>query len=149
MNAATAADKSARLALATTRLAPLELPEPEPPTSLLGAAVATAPTPPVTGPLSVSVGALLPRLLAIDWNESKVLPVAGALMLPTIPVGQCVGALQWNQMGFVSVMLIVNVAGWLTRPESKPAELLLVAAKYVHGLANDDWVTEWATLPGK
>lgn len=43
-------------------------------------------------------------------------------------------------------MLIVNVAGWLTRPESKPPELLLLAAKYVHGSANDDWVTEWAML---
>jgi len=139
MKTATAADSSARPALAMTLVASLELPELEPPTSLVGPAVATAPTPPVTGPLSVSVGKLLPRALALVWNNSKVFPVDGALILPTIPeTGQCVGSLQWNQMGFVSVMLIVNVSPELTRPESKPAELLLLAAKYVHGSLNED-----------
>jgi hypothetical protein len=77
--------------------------------------------------------------MALAWNAAKVFAVAGALILPTIPLtGQCVGVLQWNQMGFVSVMLIVNVAPEGTRPESKPAELLLLAAKYVHGLLNED-----------
>jgi len=149
MQKAIAADSSAKPALATTLVAlDLVVPEEEP-VSLVGPAVATAPTPPVTGPLSVSVGAELPRALAADWNTSKVFPVAGALILPTIPVTeQCVGALQWNQMGFVSVTLIVNVAGLVTRPESNPAAVLeLLAAKYVHGLANEDSVTECGMAP--
>lgn len=36
-----------------------------------------------------------------------------------------------------SVILMVNVAE-LTKPESKPADVLLVAARYVQGAANDD-----------
>ena len=33
----------------------------------------------------------------------------------------------------------------VTSPESKPAGVLalVLAAKYVHGSAKDDWVTEW------
>lgn len=44
----------------------------------------------------------------------------------------------------VSVTLIVNVAPVDTRPESKPPGVLAeaLAAKYVHGCAKDDWVTE-------
>lgn len=38
-------------------------------------------------------------------------------------------------------MLIVNVFV-SCRPESNPAELFELAARYVQGLANDDWVTE-------
>jgi hypothetical protein len=46
-------------------------------------------------------------------------------------------------------MLIVNVEGVVTRPESKPPEELVVAfaARYVHGLGNEDWVTECGILP--
>jgi len=148
---AIAAARSAKPALTFVALDLAGLGEPVEPASLVGPAVATAPTPPVTAPLSVSVGAELPRALAADTNASKVFPVAGALILPTIPLtGQWVGVLQWNQMGFASVMLIVNVEGVETRPESKPpAELELLAAKYVHGLANEDWVTECGMFPGK
>jgi len=41
-------------------------------------------------------------------------------------------------------MLIVNVDPVETRPESKPPGVLAeaLAAKYVHGCAKDDWVTE-------
>lgn len=47
--------------------------------------------------------------------------------------------------------MIVKVEA-VTRPESKPAtelELLVFAAKYVHGLANEDCVTEWAVVLSK
>lgn len=151
MMIAIAADRSARPALPTTWEAPEE-PEPpeEPPTSLDGLAVATAFNPPVTAPWSDSVVSELPIALAADWNASNVFPEDGALILPTIPRPQCVTCLQWNQMGSVLVMLIVNAEA-VTRPESKPAtelELLELAAKYVHGAANEDWVTEWARVPG-
>jgi hypothetical protein len=47
----------------------------------------------------------------------------------------------------VSVTLIVKVEE-MTKPESKPAGdgglVVLSAARYVQGAANDDWVTEWA-----
>jgi hypothetical protein len=158
MKMAIAADSSTKPALATTFVALEAEPEPEPedppeevPISLDGAAVATPFTPPVTAPWSVSTGALLPRAMAAAWKLEKVFPVAGALILPTIPRPQCETCLQWNQMGFVSVILIVNVEE-VTRPESNPAgelELLALAAKYVHGAANEDWVTEWGTLDGK
>ena len=44
--------------------------------------------------------------------------------------------------------LIVNVDPLVTRPESKPPGVLAeaLAAKYVHGCANDDWVTECAMV---
>lgn len=45
-------------------------------------------------------------------------------------------------------MLIVNVDA-ATKPESNPAEVLLVAARYVHGFWKDDWVTECMILPVK
>jgi len=41
-------------------------------------------------------------------------------------------------------MLIVNCLA-VTSPESKPAELLLLAARWVHGSAKEDCVTECAT----
>jgi len=146
MQMAIVADSSAKPALATTLVALEELEEE--PVSLTGPAVATAPTPPVTAPWSVSTGAELPRAMAADWNAAKVFPVDGALILPTIPLtGQCVGSLQWNQMGFVSVMLIEKVEGEETSPESKPPEVELLAAKYVHGSANEDWVTECGMDP--
>jgi len=124
-------------------------PEPDVPTSLVGRAVATPWTPPVT-PAPVSVGALEPKAMAAAMKLSKVLPVAGALMLPTIPRPQCETCLQWNQMGWVSVTLIVKLDE-VTNPESKPAGVLalVLAAKYVHGLAKDDWVTEWGMDAGK
>lgn len=42
-------------------------------------------------------------------------------------------------------MLIVNCTA-SCNPESKPAEVLDVAARWVHGAANVDWVTEWLRL---
>jgi len=89
------------LPLATTCPAP-ELPEPpeELPddpleagalavTVAAGAAVASASTPPVTGPLSVSVCSELPIAMAAAWNAWNVLvPLVGALIEPTIPIPQ-------------------------------------------------------------
>jgi len=71
-------------------------------------------------------------------------------MLPTMPRPQCETCLQWNQMGEVSVTLIVKLDE-VTSPESKPAGVLalVLAVKYVHGSAKDDWVTEWGTDAGK
>lgn len=47
----------------------------------------------------------------------------------------------------MSVTLIEKMED-MTRPESKPAGVgglvVLSAARYVQGAANDDWVTEWA-----
>jgi len=56
-----------------------------PPDADEGAAVATPLTPPVTGPVSFCVGSELRRLLAVVRKASKVFPVSGALMDPTIP----------------------------------------------------------------
>jgi len=111
---------------------------PEPPleavvVSLAGRAVAIPSIPPVAPTvLEASLGALPPRAMAADRKAAYVLvPLLGALMLPTMPVPQCVSCLQWNQMGLVSVTLIVKVEA-VTRPESKPTgalELLGSAAK--------------------
>lgn len=46
----------------------------------------------------LTVTSELPIALAAAWKLSKVFPVAGALILPTIPRPQCVTCLQWNQM---------------------------------------------------
>jgi len=150
---ANAAEKSVRPALAATFVASEEPPpEGAEPVSLAGRAVATPCRPPVTpAVVAASSGALLPRAVAAERNAWYVLlPVVGALIAPTMPeVPQCVSCLQWNQMGWVSVTLIVKVEA-NTRPESKPAtelELLASAAKYVHGAANDDCVTEWGVDP--
>lgn len=145
------ADNRTRLALPTILVAldfvPPELPDA--PVSLAGGAVAIPCTPPVTAPVSVSEGPEKAR--AAVRKASYVLPVAGALILPTMPEAQCVGVLQWNQMGLVSVTLIVNVAPVDTRPESKPPGVLAeaLATKYVHGCAKDDWVTECGMVPAK
>lgn len=92
MKTAIIAESNAKPALETTCVAALdlgvELDPDEPPISLDGAAVATACNPPVTAPWSVSTGALLPRATAAALKLSKVFPVAGALMLPTIPEAQ-------------------------------------------------------------
>jgi len=112
-----------------------------------------------------TVGALAPRATAAAWNLSKVFPESGALMLPTIPWAQCVGALQWNQMAkkhsasdiyfakeakglyvrWESVMLMEKVEPVVTKSESKPAGALALAlaSKCVQGSWNVDWVTEW------
>ena len=105
--------------------APDELPPEEPPLLVVGAApategvpevgpaLATAPTPPVCGPLSgtcaqmdermlrqrdqlrLTVTSLAPMLVAADVKAAFVpLPLDGALMVPTIPRPQCVGNLQ-------------------------------------------------------
>ena len=37
------------------------------------------------------------RALAADWKASKVLPVAGALMEPTMPALQCVAGFTCEQ----------------------------------------------------
>jgi len=46
-------------------------------------------------------------------------------------------------MGFVSSTILTVNCFALVKPESNPPSVLLVAAKYVQGAANDDWVTEW------
>jgi len=88
------------------------LPEPEPEldaAALVGPAVATAPTPPVTAPVLETCGAAVPRAFAAAWKLSKVLPLEGALMAPTIPAAQCPTNLQKNQTGLVlSVICTVN-----------------------------------------
>jgi hypothetical protein len=135
-------DNNTRLALPTDSvpLEPALPPEPlvEALETLAGGAVATPCTPPVTAPVSVSTGP--EKAWAAERKASKVLPVAGALILPTMPEAQCVGALQWNHMGLVSVTFTVKVDPVVTRPESKPPGVLAeaLATKYVHGCENDD-----------
>jgi len=65
----------------------------------VGVDVATAPTPPVTGPLSGSVFSFEPMAFAAAKKAAAVFPEDGALIEPTIPRPQCVGNLQWNQIG--------------------------------------------------
>jgi len=65
-----------------------------------GVPFGTAPTPLVIGPLSVvSAGAFAPRPFAAAWYASKVSPLAGGLIAPTIPRPQWPVVLQKNQMG--------------------------------------------------
>ncbi len=81
-------------------------------------------------------------------------PVAGALMEPTIPTGQCGlgrSCLQKNQMGVDELVIVkfqvgtaapsATPVGMRMLPESKPSE------SGSQGLAKDDCVTEW--LPGE
>lgn len=119
-----------------------EEPEPEEeleePDMVVGPAVAMPFTPPVTAPLSCSVTSLLPIFMAAAWKLSKVLPVFGALIEPTIPMPQWVICLQWNQIGWVlSVMFMVNCVP-AVRPESKPPGDEPLAARKVQGSANED-----------
>jgi len=65
----------------------------------VGVDVATAFTPPVTGPLSDTVFSFEPMAFAAAKKFAAVFPEDGALIEPTIPVPQCVGALQKNQTG--------------------------------------------------
>lgn len=125
-------------------LVPVELlaePVAEPVRSGTGDPTAVAPTPESTGVPSLGVvTSLLPTAIAAAWYAAKVLlPVVGALILPTMPSEQCKTCLQNHQMGFVSVMLILKVAED-NKPESKPAEVFAeeLAARYVHGLAKVD-----------
>jgi len=60
----------------------------------VGVDVASAPTPPVTGPLSDTVGSFAPMAFAAAKKAAPVFPVDGALIVPTIPAPQCCGALQ-------------------------------------------------------
>jgi len=61
----------------------------------VGVDVATAPTPPVTGPLSVvKVGSFVPMAFAAAKKAAPVFPVDGALIVPTIPRPQCCDSLQ-------------------------------------------------------
>lgn len=56
---------------------------------LVGPAVATAPTPPVCGPLSGTVDSLEPIAFAALMKASVLpLPLAGALIVPTMPKPQ-------------------------------------------------------------
>lgn len=48
--------------------------------------------------------------MAAAMKASKVLPVAGALILPTIPKPQCVTCLQWNQIAVVEGMPVSLIA---------------------------------------
>jgi len=150
MVAANTAERRAAIALTPYLVASLE--PGDVPTSLDGRAVATPWTPP-TAPGPVCDGALEPSAIAAAWNAANVLlPVVGALILPTIPRPQWDTCVQWNQMGCVSVTLIVKIED-VTKPESKPAGdggfVVLSAARYVQGAANDDWVTECAREAGK
>lgn len=102
-----------------------------------GGPVAEACTPAITGPLSVIGTSLLPIAFAAARYVVKVSP--WALILPTIPIPQCEICLQKNQMGLVSVMLIVKVAEDV-KPESNPPVVFAVvfAARYVQGSAKLD-----------
>jgi len=101
--------RSAKTPLATRRRASDDLEEPgegleelaeeELAEVEVGVDVATASTPPVTGPLSVTVGSFEPMAFAAAKNAAAVFPVDGALIEPTIPAPQCCGALQKNQTG--------------------------------------------------
>jgi len=73
-----------------------------------GDAAADAPTPAKTGPLSVSCGSFDPIAIAAAWKFVNVLPEAGALMAPTIPRPQCCTCLQWNQIGLVSSVMVIE-----------------------------------------
>jgi len=65
-----------------------------------GVPVGTAPTPFVIGPLSVvTAGSLEPRAFAADTYASKVFPLFGGLIAPTIPRPQWPVVLQNHQMG--------------------------------------------------
>jgi len=62
--------------------------------------IGTAPTPLVIGPLSVvKAGAFEPRAFAAAMYASKVFPLLGGLIAPTIPRPQWPVVLQKNQMG--------------------------------------------------
>jgi len=137
--------------LATTRPAPEEdeLPDPLAEAELAGAvavaagvAVAIAFTPPVTGPLSGTVVSELPIAMAALWNAANVLPVAGALIDPTIPIPQWRTCLQKYQIGAASFVMLMENCFAACKPESKPAELLPLAARYVQGFEKEDCVTE-------
>jgi len=112
----------------------------------VGPRLATALNPPVTAPLSVSVASEEPIFTAAAWKAEKVLvPLVGALMLPTMPMPQCSTCLQWNQIGLVSSVIIMVNCFELVSPESNPAVLFADAARYVHGAWKELWVTEWST----
>jgi len=57
-------------------------------TVLAGEAVATAPTPPVIGPLSGTGASFEPMAFAAAKYAAKVFPVVGTLIAPTIPLPQ-------------------------------------------------------------
>jgi len=98
-----------------------------------GETVAWALTPPLTKPLSDSVGSEEPMARAAALKASNVLPLEGALMDPTMPSPQCCTCLQWNQIAFESsVMVIVNCLP-VIKPESNPAGAPLVAARCEQG----------------
>jgi len=104
-----------------------------------GDPVAVAPTPAITGPLSGVRVSLPLRAFALARNSVYVLVSFAALILPTIPNEQWLTCLQKNQMGVVSVMLMVKVTADC-KPESNPAEAfdVVFAARYVHGFAKVD-----------
>jgi len=85
--------RSAKKPLATRRPAPDDLEElgegldelPEDGDVAVGVDVATAFTPPVTGPLSDTVGSLVPMAFAAAKKAAAVFPEVGALIEPTIP----------------------------------------------------------------
>jgi len=108
----------------------------------VGVDVATAFTPPVTGPLSVTVCSFVPMAFAAAKKAAAVFPEEGALIEPTIPRPQCCCALQKNQIGAWSSVIVMVNCFEVCRPESKPPDEPLAAAKYVQGFANVDCVTE-------
>jgi len=48
-------------------------------------------------------------------------------------------------MGFESSVILIVKCFAVCKPESKPADTLPLAAKYVQGAAKEDWVTECET----
>jgi len=98
-----AAARSAKTPLATRRPASDDLEElgealdelAEDPDAAVGVDVATAFTPPVTGPLSDWVTSFVPRAIAAPKKASAEFgPEVGALIAPTIPRVQCCVDLQ-------------------------------------------------------
>lgn len=124
----------------------LELAEAAAPAApVAGEAVACALTPPLTKPLSPSLGSDEPMARAAALKASNVLPVAAALTDPTMPIPQCSCCLQWNQIGFESSVIVMVNTLPVCRPESNPPGAPLAAARKVQGAEKLDWVTEWAT----
>lgn len=85
-----------------------------------------------------------PALFALSRNAAKVFPVAGALMLCSMPCWQWLPWPQKIHTGFVSLIVIVKVVveGVVSEAEGVKAEKK-PPARGAQGLSKEDWVTEW------
>lgn len=100
---------------------------------------------------SVLTAGLPLKAFALERKASKVLPLDGALIAPTIPWLQCgcgASCLQKYQMGFEASVIVKFHVG---NPEVKPGGMKMVpvskpSLRRSHGPLKEDWVTEW--LPG-